>query len=265
VTSISQGWAIGSIVAAFAIGGMIVSVLATFFTIPQYIPDAFGLTSILFFLTALFIGALLCRFPVQSASPTQVVEVKSIVKTWQFCRLAFAYFVMSYIGLMLVSHGAALMYGPGVSSELISLTPFALNFGYVFGAVLGGIMITRYPSHLIPLAFICMSIASLFALNITLPANIWFLAVFCIGFQFGSTVSIFVVLLIKIYGVSYSGDLFGRINIGYGIAGFTAPIVTAHFYELNGSYSLSLWTAILLGGIGLLALFGTLGPSNKDD
>jgi hypothetical protein len=145
---------------------------------------------------------LLHRSEIQSAPLTQVVEVKSIVKTLRFWRLAFAYYVMSYIGLMIVSHGAALMHERGVSGALISLTPFALNCGYVFGAILGGIAITRYPTHIIPLAFICVSITSLFTLNITLPTNIWFLAVFCIGLQFGSTVSIFVVLLTKSYGVN---------------------------------------------------------------
>jgi MFS family permease len=254
-----QGWAVGSTVAAFAIGGMLVSVLATLFTIPEYIPNAFGLTSILYIFMPLFLGAVLRRLKIQTSLRPEAVEIRDIVKTWYFLRMAFTYFVMSYIGLMIVSHGATLMHELGISVITVSLTPFTLNAGYVFGAILGGIVITRYPIKLIPMVFLFISITSLCVLLTAQTATILFSAIFGIGLVFGSTVSIFVVLLSRCYGEDHAGDLFGRINIGYGLAGFIAPIVTAHLYELNGSYNLPMWTTIILGCLGFFALLDQTG------
>ena len=251
-----QGWAVGSIVAAFAIGGMLVSILATLFKLPEYIPNAFGITSILFILMPLFLGTVLWRLQIQKSLRPKAIEIRDIAKTSYFLRLAFAYFAMSYIGLMIVSHGATLMRELGISAKTASLTPFALNAGYVFGAILGGIVITRYPIKLIPMIFLFISMTSLYVLQTSQTTNILFSAVFCIGLVFGSTVSIFVVLLSRCYGEDLAGDLFGRINIGYGLAGFIAPLVSAHLYELSGSYGLPIWTTIMLGGLGLFALLG---------
>ena len=254
VSLISQGLAIGSTVAAFAIGGMIVSLLASFFDVSQHTVNVFGFGSILYFIIAIFTWALLRNYVLNSETPAEKSGASDIIKTPQFWKLAFVYFCMSYTGLMIVSHGAAVMLEREAPASIVSLTPFALNFGYMLGAIIGGVLIARSPTPAIPFLFMSLSALSLSALVTTLPVPVWLLAVFCIGLQFGSTVSIFVVLLVKTYGELNAGHLFGRINIGYGTAGFLAPVVTANLYDYGDNYSLPIWGAILLSIMCILTI-----------
>ena len=252
-----QGWAIGCTVAAFATGGMIVSLLAYTFTITTRITNLFGITAVFYVFIACLIWLLLRQFTRKIEQYPQYNTPPKYITSAYFWRLACAYFVMSYMGLMVVSHGAAIMQQTGMSSKLASLAPFALNLGYVLGAIFGGIFIAKRPTSIIAILFISLSIIALFMLILSLPVKISMFAIFCIGLQFGSTVSIFMVLLSTSYGQANAGYIFCRINIGYGAAGFLAPTISAKLYDFSSGYTLSIGMCLIFGVLGIVALIGT--------
>jgi MFS family permease len=96
-----------------------------------------------------------------------------------------------------------------------------------------------------------------------LPPAAAAVAVFVIGSGFGSTVSVFVMMLTRSYGTDRVGALFGRLNISYGLAGFLAPSITGWMYELSGDYTTSLWFGDFLGVLGLLAMAGNTDLSTQ--
>ena len=175
-------------------------------------------------------------------------------------RLSFGFFAVCYIGLLVVSHGTAILGQLGVSASIASLTPFFLNAGYIVGALLGGVLAQRVPNRAAPLVFLLASTVSAFLLTAPVAFLIWMLAIFVIGLGFGSTVAVFMMLLASWYGVDRAGFLFGRLNVSYGFAGFLAPSITGWLYDLSGDYDTSLW---LCGTLGIAGLFSILGGQKQ--
>ncbi len=258
-----RGWALGLTVAAFAASGMIVSAAGAVLGAPRNVLGFFGAIGIAFCLCAVILALLLRRSGVlsieadhQSAGPIDVRPV-------QFLLLAGGFFALCYLGLMGVSHGVAILSEQNVVPALSSLTPFVLNFGYILGAVLGGAVAARVPERIVVSAFLLPSMLSVLAISAPVPASAKLLSFLVIGLGFGSTVPVFVVVLTVRYGADKAGILFGRLNIGYGMAGFLAPAASGWLHDLSGSYEIPLWLAACLGSLGLLANFAGTHPRTQ--
>jgi len=256
----TRGWAVGLTVAAFAAGGMAVSAMGAAFGPAHDIANLFGIIGAAFLLCALALGLLLRGSELTIGSRPCSGAFPAAIQRWAFLRLAFGYFVLCYLGLLVVSHGVAILEASGASAAHALLAPFVLNAGYIAGAFWGGVIAARCPGRAVPLAFLFASTASALTLGMHLPPAAAAVAVFVIGSGFGSTVSVFVMMLTKSYGTDRAGALFGRLNISYGVAGFLAPSITGWMYELSGDYVTSLWCGGFLGILGLLAMAGNPNP-----
>jgi hypothetical protein len=250
----TRGWTVGLTVAAFAAGGMTVSAMGALYGVPDDMPKLFAITGGVYLASALALGFLLRNSVLPLGQSQRTGATDRAVKVGTFLRLAVGYFALCYLGLMLVSHGAAILEALGVSVAVGALTPFVLNAGYIIGAFLGGVAAARAPGRATPLAFLLASAVSAFLLSAPVPPDFWVAAVFVIGLGFGSTVSVFVVLLTSLYGADRAGVLFGRLNISYGLAGLLSPSITGWLYELGGSYDTSLWLGCFLGSVGLFSI-----------
>jgi hypothetical protein len=255
-----RGWAVGLTVAAFAAGGMAVSAMGAAFGPPHDIANLFGVFGGAFLLGAVALGLLLQGSELTFADKPHSGSSAVAVQRLAFLRLAFGYFVLCYLGLLVVSHGVAILAASGARALL---APFVLNAGYIAGAFLGGVVAARNPGRAVPLAFLFASTASALTLSMPLPPAAAAVAVFVIGSGFGSTVSVFVMMLTRSYGTDRVGALFGRLNISYGLAGFLAPSITGWMYELSGDYTTSLWFGGFLGVLGLLAMAGNTDLSTQ--
>lgn len=254
----ARGWAVGVSVASFAAGGMAVSALGAAFGVPRDVAGVFAVIGAAFFLEALVLSIVLRApnpEPGLDRSPAATVR-PARVRAGPLLRLAAAYFAFSYLGLVLVAHGAPILGAFDVAPAVAALAPFVLNLGYIAGAVTGGMIAARAPHRATPLAFLLALTAAVGALGLPVASPVAVLAIFVVGIGFGSTVSVFVMLLTVNYGAERTGFLFGRLNLGYGLAGFLAPWITGWLYELNGDYATALWFAGLLGILGSLALAG---------
>ena len=259
----TRGWAVGLTVAAFAAGGMIVSTLGALFGAPADVPQFFGMVGGLFFLNALALGFLLRGSELRTDKRQRPSGAAGPRAPTAFLRLAVGYFALCYIGLMVVSYGVAILQESRVSAAAAALVPFVLNAGYIAGAVLGGFVAAGARGRWAPLAFLGAATLAALALAVALPPAAAVTAVFVIGMGFGSTVSVFVMVLTETYGRERAGVLFGRLNIGYGMAGVMAPSITGWLYGLSDGYAAALGFGGLVGILGLFAMAGTLSLSAK--
>ncbi len=258
----TRGWAVGLAVAAFAASGMLFSALGVKVGLPEDVPTFFGTVGFIFLTSALALGFLLRGGRLALDEREQFGGTNVIIERWLFLCLAFGFFALCYPGLLIVGHGVALLGELGVSVSVATLSPFFLNTGYIVGALMGGVVAARVPNRAVPLAFLFASTISAFLLTVSAPNPIWMASIFVIGLGFGSTVSVFMMLLTSWYGTDRAGYLFGRLNIGYGLAGFLAPSISGWLYDRSGDYNVSLW---LCGSLGIVGLFAVLAARNRGE
>ena len=193
----TRGWAVGLTVAAFAAGGMLFSSLGALLGAPKNIPETFGFIGVVFAISALVLGLLLQKAPSYLGETSSRATTDTNAPLGDFLRLGFSYFSLCYLGLMLVSHGAAILRELGLPEIFITLTPFMLNSGYIIGAVVGGISASHLPSRATPMVFLTVALLAALALSAPLPQGAVVPAVFAIGLGFGSTASAYFMLLVR--------------------------------------------------------------------
>ena len=251
----NQGLAVGLVVASFAASGMTLSAAAAASGISTaQVPYLFGTLAAVYLAMFPLLWMLLRAEDVRSSHDPQTPVTAPVVIGKPFLALALAFFAFCYIGLMIMSHGVAILRELGASAQLSSLAPFLLNAGYLAGALLGGIFVERSSPNFAPIFSLSVLLLGLMALNAGLPSGVWFIAILVLGVGFGSTVTMFVSLLAHRYGSANAGLLFGRLNVAYGLAGLAAPSVSGLLFDFSGSFRLPILVAGAFGALGLLAL-----------
>ena len=253
-TAQPRGSIVGVVAATFAISGMSISALGAALGTVEPVERTFGFLGGVF-LTAAAGAAILLRgrqFPYNVRA--QTVSVRGETRTSSFWLLFVGNFAMCYAGLMFISHGAALLHEQGLSIGDASWAPFSSNLGYVLGALFGGVVATRFPGRIVPLVFSVLSLLSAAAFLVPNFLVAQIAGLFFIGSAFGGTVSVFMMLFTMWFGVDKVGALFGRINIGYGLAGLLAPAVTGWLFTNMGGYTTPVMTSVALLLLGSIAI-----------
>ena len=75
----------------------------------------------------------------------------------------------------------------------------------------------------------------------------------------------FMMLFTVWYGTDRAGHLFGRLNVGYGLAGFIAPWLTGFLYDRAGGYQAAVLACALLVLVGSLAIALSPRPRGYSD
>jgi len=248
-----SGWYVGSVAAMFAGSGMSMSAAGAAIGVLDPV-ILFGAIGVMF----VIVGGLLALALSGKVFPISAADSHSgdatATRTVGFWCLFWGNFAMCYAGLMFISHGSALLTSFGLSASEASWAPFASNLGYVFGALFGGVVAAKFPGKRTPLLF---GVATLLAvLLFSVPGLVVFklIALGVVGAAFGSTVSVFMMLFTLWYGIDSAGRLFGRLNVGYGLAGFVAPSVTGWLFDHGGSYHNAVLACVVLMLIGCLAI-----------
>lgn len=249
-----RGWMVGVTVAAFAASGMIISIVGTIYKLPDDIARIFGSIGALFLICAMFFAFLLRHATLTSDSTQNLSGEEKSTRLLPLLCLGVAYFSLCYPGLVFVGHGTTILHTLGCSFFIASLAPFILNAGYIVGALLGGVLPFYLPGKLAPLVLLLLTATCVGLLLMTLPPLIYIIAVFVIGAGLGSVVSVFFLVLNRQYSADRSRELFGRLNISYGLAGISAPFVTGALYDLRESYSAALWFTFVVCLLGLIAI-----------
>ena len=244
-----KGWIVGVIAATFAGSGMSLSAIAAAMGTIEPVPRTFGFIGTLFVGASIVAGGLLRKQRFSFSDSRQGARIGDITRSPTFVLFFLGNFAICYAGLMFVSHGTTILRSHGLSVATSAWAPILFNFGYVLGALMGGIVAARFPSRITPMVFCLLSglLAAVYLFES--PVVLWAPGLMVIGAAFGGTVSIFVMLFSIWWGPEKAGALFGRLNISYGIAGLTAPSVTGWLYTNHGDYDI----AVLVGMTLLLA------------
>lgn len=253
----ANGWFVGLVAAMFAASGMAVSFLGAELGMLDPV-FSFGLISVVFSGGALLIFLILRgeTFPSYNSKRNSLTTLS--VKPLGFWFLFVGNFAVCYAGLMFISHGSAMLTSFGLTPGLAALAPLASNMGYVLGALFGGVLAARFIGKSTPFFFAVVTLIAIVTLNTGSSFTIKIVSLWLIGVAFGSTVSVFMMLFTVWYGVERAGLLFGRLNAGYGIAGFVAPWLTGVLYDRSGDYHDGIFTCAIVVLTGLLAI--TLSP-----
>jgi len=249
-----RGWAVGVTVAAFAASGMALAALDSAFSGRIDAVRSFGYIGAVFCASGTVLVFVLRRSSLAADSQLKPDRATAPIGAFPWFCLALGYFSLCYPGLVLVSHGTAILASLGASEPVSSGAPLVVNAGYLSGALLGGLLPTWLPGRTAPAALLCTTTICVALITIPLPLPIHALAMFVIGLGLGSVVSVFYVLLSQKYSADRASALFARLNIGYGLAGFLAPSVTGGLYDLYGSYHSPLGFAVVIGAVGLIAV-----------
>ena len=251
----NEGLAVGIVVASFAASGMALSAVAVTTGISQaQIPNLFGILALIYLVVSPLLWKLLNTEDARVDQNWKDSAGSRIAMGKPFLGFGIAFFAFCYIGLMIMSHGVAILRELGAADHLSVLAPFVLNSGYLVGALLGGVFVERSSPKMAPMIGLSVLLLGLLALNAGFPVGVWIVAILVLGVGFGSTVTMFVTLLAYRYGSANAGFLFGRLNVGYGLAGLTAPSITGLLYDFGGSYRLPILAGTTFGALGLFAL-----------
>ncbi|MFD0986257.1 hypothetical protein [Methyloligella solikamskensis] len=257
-----RGLSIGITTASFAISGI---VLSNF--LPHLIETA-GVRAVLIDIgiALLVIGALVCliiafavRSPEQESAAPQTANA-SRATLGPMLLLGFLFFALCYPGLTFVAHSTGILSEAGVPKDHLSWGPMLLNATYIAGSLTGGLLVQKISAVRalrLSFAILGLGLAAAFFANGSAAA---LFATGAVGLVFGGSASIMPQVVAERFGAASIGPVYGRLMIGYGLAGLSGPWVSAILFEQAGNYSSALLVAL---AIAILAGLGTVIENRK--
>jgi MFS transporter, OFA family, oxalate/formate antiporter len=231
---------IGIVVAAFAAGGVVVSSLAASAIAATDPQISFAVIGTSLVATGVAVAALLeNRLLTQIGnSKDREFEQKVSVLSIGLLVLTFSFFLISYVGLMIVSHVTTILAAKEVSAQVAGLGPVIFTFGYVIGSFFGGKLVEVIGGW--PVLILAHIIDALGVTILALPTRNWaLLGALTIGTVFGSSASFMPMIIGEQFGVDRIGLIYGKVLVSYGVAGLLAPWVTGLSFVNTGSYAVA--------------------------
>lgn len=248
-----RGVAIGVAMAAFALSGIVLPLIlgpAISTTAPTHIFGWIGVTM-------LMVGALL--YFVLGQQPAGYLggsRKATTSETWfsrRLLTLAVIFFLICFVGLMIVSHGPGIVAANGLPQRVSELIPTTFMLGYLAGSLLGGRLVeaVKGPAALIGTGLLSAVGLWFIGSKADIPA---LLGAAAIGLTFGGSASLMPTLIGEQYGRDQIGPIYSKLMIAYGVAGLLVPWTTGLLFEATGGYQ----TALILGMV-MCALSALLG------
>jgi OFA family oxalate/formate antiporter-like MFS transporter len=254
--------AIGLVMASFAFSGITLPL-----AIGEWVASADPAQSFRFIgLACLMIGALIAVYlrrtvpSLGGISQTLLKPAASIVSI-EFLRIFLIFFLMCFVGLMLVSQVSGIAAGLGMPQQTVLRSTSAVTLGYLLGSLLGGYFLERAGVCVVLVSVNLLAFTGLLALGVPVAALV-LAGAFAVGFTFGSTASIMPLLIGLRFGTQWIGTIYGRLMIAYGLAGVLAPWMSGVLYEISRSYSSALALAASMTAAAVLISF-TLRSSKR--
>ncbi len=176
-----------------------------------------------------------------------------------FLILSIIFFLICFSGLAVVSQSAAIASSAGI--ETSGYATSILTVGYLIGCLTGAPFAEKIKERYVLIGLSFFTFFGVLGMLSTSP-TILFLGSALIGLTLGGVGSIMPVLLGQRYGPINISRLYGRMIIGYGLAGLISPVVAGLFFDFVSNYSLLLYLCVLITMISFLITF-TL-KANKD-
>jgi nitrate/nitrite transporter NarK len=256
----------GLVVAGFGLASVYIAPLS------QYLIGAYGLTMAMriFGVAFIIVVGVLAQFLIAppagykppetaaqaAAAPLACEELGPIamMKTNQFWKLWFMFFVGSGAGLIVIGNAA------GMAAKSLGVyawaAPALLAIGNASGRIVAGILSDKIGRAKTLVIMLTCQAAIIFALLLAKPgsdlaSNVLFMvfAATYIGFNYGSNLSLFPTSTKVYFGGKNFGANYGMVFTAWGIGGFILPRVAQMIFKATGSYD----NAYILAGCLLLA------------
>jgi OFA family oxalate/formate antiporter-like MFS transporter len=157
---------------------------------------------------------------------------------------------------MIIGHAYSIALWLGLSSQSASWATTIVAFGNMLGGFSAGYFSDRLPSksllRWLPLAT-CVGLTLLaWPLDTLWPVLFFALAV--VGYCYGAIIAVYPVAVSQWFGALAAPRIYGQVFTAWGLAGLLGPWVSGWFFDLTGSYAVSLLLAILLSMISVVAV-----------
>ena len=173
-----------------------------------------------------------------------------------FFWLAYGLAVMA--GLMAIGHATAIADEAGLNGQLILIAPSVLALFSMSGSLLGGWMADRVSFKVTLTVLPLLSALSLALLALFLVDISVLFGLGVTGFTYGAIISIYPAAIATHFGAVEGVQIYGKVFIAWGIAGFVGPWLAGSLYDLNGDYRLALIIASIAGLGSALVVFTLL-------
>ena len=179
-----------------------------------------------------------------------------------FLILSLILFLICFTGLAVVSQATAIAAAAGIAAAGYATT--ALTVGYLAGSLIGAPLAEQSGERNTLLLLSIFTFLGLLAM-ITQSQVLLFIGSILTGLTLGGVGSIMPVLLGLRYGATNISRLFGRMIIGYGLAGLIAPGVAGMLFESAQSYTPMLVLCVAMAALSLTAglVLGKLAIKQK--
>ena len=165
-----------------------------------------------------------------------------------FLILSLILFLICFTGLAVVSQATAIAAAAGITFASYATT--ALTVGYLAGSLVGAPFAEQFGERNTLLLLSIFTFLGLFAI-ITQSHLFLFIGSILTGLTLGGVGSIMPVLIGIRYGATNISRLFGRMIIGYGLAGLIAPGIAGMLYVSSQSYMPMLVLCIAMTALSL--------------
>jgi len=241
--------AIGLVLAAFALSGIVLPLALGDWiaaTDPAHAFLVIGLAAILPGL-----GCVLLLPSVQRPVVAGQVSIPAApASDMAFMVMTGIFFCLCFVGLILVSQGAAMAAAGGLSEP--SRVATAMTLGYLlaslFGAPLADVVRERQMLALLT------ALSATGAMAMASGGQLMFLVgSTLVGLSFGGSGSVLPVLVGRRYGADQISAIYGRMIIAYGLAALIAPGLSGALYSARSGYGPALALSLIVAGLSFAA------------
>jgi len=221
-------------------------------------------------IATLFVGVLCSSALVGAAGVVRISDKRALPLSRPisidkpFLILSLILFLICFAGLAVVSQATAIATAAGITAASYATT--ALTVGYLAGSLIGAPFAEQSGERNTLLLLSIFTFLGLLAM-ITQSQIFLFIGSILTGLTLGGVGSIMPVLLGKRYGANNISRLFGRMIIGYGLAGLIAPGIAGMLFVSAQSYTPALVLCIAMTVFSLTAglALGKLDIQQKVD
>ena len=241
-----QGFAMGSVTAAYAVGSILFARLIAWRIESESVAAALVMMAVvvagLCALAAAIMGLCGARYGDSTADasvPDQRLESRPLWSFW------IAYLCAVFAGLMAIGHAAAIAVARGAGSDLATGAAMIVGVGSAIGGFGVGWLLDRWPLPRFLVGLPLLSALALVALGVTSGGGLTLALLALVGFAYGAVIAVYPVAIAQRFG-SQGPRAYGRVFLAWGFAGLVAPWCAGYVFDRSADYTPALLLAAVL-------------------
>ncbi len=210
--------------------------------------------------------ALVSAFVIYKTRPSFISETAATVKCWSpsFVRIRrtlwLAYGCAVCAGLMLIGHAYSIAIWLNFDLSTATWSTTLIAFCNMLGGFSAGYLADRWSSQGLLRWLPLLSVVGL--LLLVIPLSSWsviaFLGFGFVGYSYGALIAVYPVAVVDTFGTIAATRVYGQVFTAWGLAGFIGPWFTGWLYDITGTYTVAIITAMLLSAASTATVYRQL-------